>query len=145
MAATINTIGYNYDHWSVANKVHKLIFSQQSINNVHYLTRTIFVARAVILIDDNGVLDILHYNMLENNIPGKTIAGSGPRLYPHPILGTNECGCFYCHILHSSLILVLPQTPNAAQYQNMNIQNFLVVLIKSYDLSIRLHITTILK
>lgn len=83
--------------------------------NPRRLTRTIFVVRTVVLVDDNGILNFGHDGMLEKNIPYKTIAWSPPSFDSQPILSTDKCNGFNCHILHPWLHKVLPQTTNAAR------------------------------
>ena len=79
------------------------------------LTGTIFVVRTVVLVDDNGILNVGHDGMLEKNIPYKTIAWSPPCFDSQPILSTDKYNGFNCHILHPWLFKVLPQTTNAAR------------------------------
>ena len=43
-----------------------------------YLSRTIFLAGAIILVNDDGVLNIDHADVLENDMLDKPIARSGP-------------------------------------------------------------------
>jgi hypothetical protein len=43
-----------------------------------YLTRTTLIVGTVILINDDGILNIVHYNVLKQNIPYVTVAGPGP-------------------------------------------------------------------
>ena len=65
------------------------------------------MAGAVILVDDDGVLDIDHEYVLENNTLNKPIAGPGPWLDPHPILWTGKSNRLNCHILDTLFFEVL--------------------------------------
>ena len=71
------------------------------------LARAIYVVRAVVLVNNNGILNIGHGSVLEKYIPNKTIARPPPRLDPQPILSANKCNRFSSHILHSRLIKIL--------------------------------------
>ena len=55
-----------------------------------YLVRATVVSWAVVLIDDDGVLDIPHHDVLEENVGHKPIAGPGPCLYSHSIVRSTE-------------------------------------------------------
>lgn len=79
-----------------------------------YLTGAPFVIRTVILVDDDGVIDILHHDVLENNLSDEPVAGPPPCLDPEPISRPPEHSPFHCHILHSLLLRLLRQAPNAA-------------------------------
>lgn len=43
-----------------------------------YLARTTLIVGAVVLINDDGILNVVHYNVLEENVPNEPIAWSGP-------------------------------------------------------------------
>jgi hypothetical protein len=45
---------------------------------VNYLGRATLVVGAIILVDDYGVVDVVHNNVLEENVPNKPVAGPGP-------------------------------------------------------------------
>lgn len=71
------------------------------------------IVGAVVLIYDDGILNIVHYNVLEQNIPNEPVAWSGPCLYPHPIIRAREDGIRQSHIFYSFFVQFLPQTSNA--------------------------------
>lgn len=51
-----------------------------------YLTRTTLIAGTVILIDDDGVFNIVHDDVFEDNVFHKPIAWSRPCLNPYPVI-----------------------------------------------------------
>lgn len=73
-----------------------------------YLSRTIMVVGAVILVDNNRVLGINDDNVLEKNISNEAIARPRPRLHPHTVLSSGERCRFNCHVLHSGLLNIPP-------------------------------------
>lgn len=81
--------------------------------NPRLLARTIFVAGAVVLVDDDGVLHVRHHDLLEHDVPGEPRAGSAPRLDAHPILASCERRRSHRHVLHARLLRVLSQAPHA--------------------------------
>ena len=76
--------------------------------NCTHLTSAAFIIWAVILVYDNGVLDIDHDNVLKKDVPHISIARFPPRLYPDTILSASECSGFNSHILHTRLIHISP-------------------------------------
>lgn len=70
--------------------------------------RTTLVTGAVLLIDDDGVVDIIHDQILEHNISSIPIAGSGPRLNPYPILSLCEGRTCYRYVLDPFFICIIP-------------------------------------
>lgn len=50
------------------------------------LSGAVFVIWAVILVNDNGVVDIIHGDILKHHISHEPFACSPPRLYSHAIL-----------------------------------------------------------
>jgi len=52
------------------------------------LSRAILVVGAVILINYDGIIDILHKSMLEKNVPSKSSAWSSPGLNPQSIFSS---------------------------------------------------------
>lgn len=79
-----------------------------------YVIRAMAAAGAIVLVYDDRILDIVHEDVLEKDVPCETGAGSRPRLDPHPVLR----GCESCsgnrHVLHSVLIRVLAEAPDAS-------------------------------
>lgn len=55
-----------------------------------YLARTTLIVGTVVLINDDGILNIIHYDVLKQNIPNKTVTGPGPRFYPNTIIRSRE-------------------------------------------------------
>ena len=81
------------------------------------LARAALVVGAVVLVDDDGVLDVDHEGVLEKDAPGEAAAGPPPRLDPQPVLGARERRRFHRHVLHPGLVLLLPKASNAASLQ----------------------------
>lgn len=73
-----------------------------------YLTRAIYAVGAVILVDDDRVFNIGHDGMLEEDVLGKSGAGSAPRFDPQPVLCASEHNVLDGHVLNPCLLKVLP-------------------------------------
>lgn len=71
------------------------------------LPGAVFVIRAVILVNDNGVVDVDHDDVSEKNISHKPFAWSSPRFYSHTILCIFENYIFNPHIIYTGFFNVL--------------------------------------
>lgn len=69
---------------------------------------------AIVLVYDNGILNVPHHRMLKCNPPHKPFARPPPRLDPHTIVRSTEQHAPHRHILHPILVVALSQAPNAA-------------------------------
>lgn len=69
-----------------------------------YLSRTILTVGAVILVNYDGVLDIYHLDVLENNMINERFASPGPCLDPHPIVCPGKINRLNCHIPYTFFV-----------------------------------------
>lgn len=77
-----------------------------------------FVIRAIILVDDYGILDIDHSSMLEDDTGNEACARLRPSLYPHSVLSARKRNSRNSHVSHSSFLEMLSQTSNAVSIPN---------------------------
>lgn len=89
---------------------------------------------AIVLVDDDGVLNISHQSMLECDSPDKPIARPPPWLDPQSVLRPGELCITHRHILHPILVVALPQTPNATNPIHYKLSR-MVYLINVYNIS----------
>ena len=68
----------------------------------------------VVLVYDDGALDIVHGDSFKMDPLDESCAGPGPTLDPQPILGTCKSCIFNCHILHPFFFQILGQASYAA-------------------------------
>ena len=68
---------------------------------------------AVVLVDDDGISDISHLNILINNVPDKRISRPSPSFDSQAIVRTCKCRVYQCNILYASFIRIFSQTSNA--------------------------------
>lgn len=78
-----------------------------------YLVGASLVVGAVVLVDDDGVLDVLHHGVLEHHPLHERLARPPPCLYPQSILRPREHRRVHRHVLHPLLVVPLPQAPDA--------------------------------
>lgn len=81
------------------------------------LIRTAFVVWTVILVNDDGVGDVIHNNVSKHYVSHKSGARLGPWFYPNPIIGSGENRICHRNILYSIFLGIFTQTPNAAALQ----------------------------
>lgn len=72
------------------------------------LPGAVLVVRAVILVNDDGVVDVDHADVSEQNISHKPFAWFSPRFYPHSILCVFEYHIFNRHVFHAGFFNFLP-------------------------------------
>lgn len=71
-----------------------------------YLVRAIYVVRAIVLVDNDGILNVLHDRVLKIDARHKPAGGSAPCLDPEPVLCSREHHSLYGHVLHSLLLFL---------------------------------------
>lgn len=82
---------------------------------VLYLARAVVVVRAVVLIDDHRILDIVHGDMLEPDPLDKPGVRLPPCLDPYPVLRPGEHHRLHRYVLHAILLRRAPQASDAAR------------------------------
>lgn len=65
--------------------------------------------RAVLLVDDDGIVDVRHHEVFEDDPPNAEGEGVHPRLDPHTVRGASECAVSHRHPHHVLLVLVPAQ------------------------------------
>lgn len=75
--------------------------------------RTAFVIRAIIPINDDGILDIVHDDIPESNVPCIPIAWSSPWFDSPPIVSVGETRTCYRNIL-DTFVKIITKIPNTA-------------------------------
>lgn len=113
----------------------KLLFDKcTSLRKYSYLIGATFVIRAIILVDDYGILDIDHSSMLEDDTGNEARARLRPSLYPHSVLRARKRNSRNSHVSHSSFLELLSQTSNAVSIPNKRKLYSVFAVMKVFDL-----------
>ena len=81
---------------------------------VDHLAGTVDVAGAVVLVDDDRILDVAHDGVLEGDPVHVPVARPPPSLDPYPVLRSRERDGPHRYVLHSGLLRRVAQAPDAA-------------------------------
>lgn len=80
-----------------------------------YLGWTALIVGAIILVDEDGILNVFHGKILEQYVSHKPITGPRPCLDPNSIIRPGKYWTDKGHILYTSFIQVFTQAPNAVR------------------------------
>lgn len=65
------------------------------------------------MVNDDGVVDVLHHYILKHEVPSCHVGGVFPRLDPHTVRGAGDGAVPYTHTDDVLLVLVPPQAADA--------------------------------
>lgn len=72
----------------------------------------LLIMRIVLLVDDDRVLDIVHNDVMEDELRSRTGRRTWPRLDSHSILSASQRAVLHRDPSHVCLIWVLPKAPD---------------------------------